>query len=250
MSMEAVPAVYDGKRDDSLGSPAYSRASAASRRAGWRQLGRKIPGLVAPRGRDSGLDCGRVSHRVRSDAMPPPVEQAPLPAASLSRWFTEEVQPHEPHLRSYLRRAFPGVRDVDDVVQESYLRLWRKQAARPLGSARAFLFRVARNFAIDLLREHRPVAAHEAPEGIFDEGADVAVTVELREFEALLTEALDALTPRHREVVALCKLQRQSPREVAARLRISEKTVNEHLYRGLQRLGEELKRRGLGSTAA
>lgn len=36
------------------------------------------------------------------------------------RWFKEEVQSHEPLLRAYLRRKFPQLNEVDDVVQESF----------------------------------------------------------------------------------------------------------------------------------
>ena len=179
----------------------------------------------------------------------PRTESSPAPPAALNEWFAAEVQPHEPHLRSYLQRAFPSVRDVDDVVQESYLRLWRKQRTKPLASARAFLFRIARNFAIDLLREDR-----RAPEGVLGvsdvenvvlDGADTLEQIQTRELEEILTDALDALTPRHRQIVTLCKLQGLPHAAVAVRLGVSEKTVNEHLYRGLQRLGNELRRRGV-----
>ncbi len=180
----------------------------------------------------------------------PRSETPAVPAPGLPRWFAEEVQPHEPHLRAYLRRVFPGVRDVDDIVQESYLRIWRKQAARPLVSARAFLFRIARNFAVDLLRQPRPAAdgGDAAIAQLADDARGTPEAVARREFEALLTDALDALAPRQRDVVTLCKLRQLPARDVAARLGISEKTVNEHLYRGLRRLGEELKRRGIDSA--
>jgi DNA-directed RNA polymerase specialized sigma24 family protein len=86
------------------------------------------------------------------------------------------VLPHEPQLRFYLQRAFPAVRDVDDVVQESYFRIWRKHGAKPTSCARAFLFRIARNFAIDLLREDRRAPAADlgisGVETAVDDGAD------------------------------------------------------------------------------
>ena len=169
----------------------------------------------------------------------------PVPDLNHAKWFIEEVQPHEPHLRAYLRRVFPGVRDIDDVVQESYLRLWRKHTVAPLTSARAFLFRVARNFAIDVLRRprHDSVPDKVALDAIPDTSADPHVALNTDEFEALLVAALDALPARQRQVVMLCKLQRLPACDVATRLGLSEKTVNEHLYRGLQRLGGELKRR-------
>jgi hypothetical protein len=44
---------------------------------------------------------------------------------NFARWFAAEVHPHEPALRGYLWGSCPAVRDVDDVVQESFLRIRR-----------------------------------------------------------------------------------------------------------------------------
>ena len=51
---------------------------------------------------------------------------------------------HDDHLKAYLRTSFPTVRDVDDIVQESYLRIWRRQSIQPVRTAKAFLFTIAR----------------------------------------------------------------------------------------------------------
>ncbi|HRE79927.1 MAG TPA: sigma factor, partial [Opitutaceae bacterium] len=75
----------------------------------------------------------------------------PVPDVDPTRWFTTEVHAHEASLRTHLRAAFPRARDVDDLVQESYLRVWKAQASRPILSAKAFLFKVARHAALDLL---------------------------------------------------------------------------------------------------
>jgi hypothetical protein len=63
------------------------------------------------------------------------------PAAALRAWFAEEVQPHDAQLKAYLRGAFPAVRDVEDVVQESYLRVWRARATHAAGVAAAMASR-------------------------------------------------------------------------------------------------------------
>jgi|GEM_PF-6457756 len=62
------------------------------------------------------------------------------PKTDQARWFAEEVHPHESSLRAYLRGAFPSVRDVDDVVQESFLRIWGARAARPARAAARIRF--------------------------------------------------------------------------------------------------------------
>ena len=67
------------------------------------------------------------------------------PESEQARWFSEEVQPHESSLRSYLRNVFPSLTDIDDLVQESYARLIRAKDAGRISYAKAFLFATARN---------------------------------------------------------------------------------------------------------
>jgi RNA polymerase sigma-70 factor (ECF subfamily) len=78
-----------------------------------------------------------------------------------SRWFAEEVLPHEPKLRAWLRGRFPGVTDTDDLVQEAYARLMQAHATVPIACPRAFLFLTARNLA----HNHQRPRRIERPEG-------------------------------------------------------------------------------------
>lgn len=164
-------------------------------------------------------------------------------------WFAEEVHAHDASLKSYLRGLFPSERDLDEVVQESYLRIWKAKAAEPIRSVKAFLFQIARNIALDRIRRHRTSPLCEVGNRdvsyVMDDRADVVETVSKIEKECFLADALAALSPRARELIVLCKLNGFSHREAAEKLGISERTVDEHLLRGTKRLGEELRRRGL-----
>ena len=174
--------------------------------------------------------------------MPPSKSEA-------SRWFTEEVHPHGAQLRSYLRGSFPTVRDVDDVVQESYLRVWKARATRPIQSAKAFLFKVAQHVALDLVRRDRVAPINSVPDladvPVLAEGPDIAESACTSEEITLLAEALDSLAPRCREIIMLRKFQHLSQKEVAERLGISEGTVQEQVYRGLCRCEIFLLKRGV-----
>lgn len=64
-----------------------------------------------------------------------------------ARWFAEEVEPHEPRLRAWLTGRFPMLQDVDDVVQDAYMRLFRARDKGGVRSVRAFLFIAAYNAA-------------------------------------------------------------------------------------------------------
>ena len=173
------------------------------------------------------------------------------PGTPNERWFTHEVLPNEPSLRAYLRAKFPRVSDVDDVVQTSYLRIWRKRAEYPITSVRAFLFTTAKRLAIDILRRERrsPVSIVGDLSGldVLDDGPGVAARVGRAECVQLLVAAIDSLPPRCREVVILRKLKFHSQREVAHMLGISEDGVEIQLTRGIARCREYLRRRGINS---
>ena len=53
--------------------------------------------------------------------------------------FAEHVQRHEAALRAYLLSRYSTLPDHDDLVQETYLRVWRAQWRLRLATAKAFL---------------------------------------------------------------------------------------------------------------
>ena len=174
-------------------------------------------------------------------------------AVERNRWFAEEVQPHDSLLRAYLRSAYPGVRDVDDVVQESYLRVWKARAAHPIASAKAFLFQVARHLALDLSRRDRASPI----KGVTDLAAlcvlearpsadEVACS---REEVALLAAAIHRLPARCREIVVLRKLKCLPQKQIAEQLGLSEQTVQVQVQRGVKRIAEFLRHRGVRPPA-
>lgn len=184
-----------------------------------------------------------------ADFVTPAERSVETPPSEQQRWFTEEVQPHETALRSYVRNAFPGIRDVDDVVQESYLRIWRSRATEPILCARAFLFTVARNVALKCVGRQRRspeiVVGDLAALGIVAEGHNAAEATARNETILLLIEALATLPPRCREITFLRKLKGVPQKEIAARCGVAEKTVEEQVARGVRRCEDYLRKRGV-----
>lgn len=165
------------------------------------------------------------------------------------QWFAKEVYPHDGNLKAYLRGSFPSVRDVDDVVQESYVRVWRRQLRGPMASARSLLYKIARNLAIDALRRAKrsPIepVADLAELNILDGQPSAAEAACSNEEIELLLAAIESLPPRCREVVVLRKLAGLSPQEIAHRLGMSEGTVHIHGAKGVRRCEAFLRARGL-----
>ncbi len=168
------------------------------------------------------------------------------------RWFHEHVLVHDRSLRTHVRGSFPSIGDVDDVVQESYLRVWRARAKEPIQSVKAFLFTVARHIALDLVRKERASPIIGILNGTAlssaDEAPGIVEVLDHAERVEMVKDALMRLPLRCREVVILYKLQGMSRSEVASSLRISEKTADEQVARGVKRLeayGRAQPRKGM-----
>jgi RNA polymerase sigma-70 factor (ECF subfamily) len=171
------------------------------------------------------------------------------PPADHSRWFIDEVHAHDGQLKSYLRSSFPSVRDVDDVVQESYLRIWKACVSQSIRSAKGCLFQIARHVALDLIRHERasPISGVTdlADLRVLDTRPDAAEATCTREEIALLADAIDALPARCREIFILRKIKRIPQKGIAVMLGISDQTVQVQVFRGMKRCEEFLAQRGL-----
>lgn len=180
---------------------------------------------------------------------PPTTDMPPAPSADQVRWFTEEVYPHNAQLESYLRSAFPAVRDMEDIVQESLLRIWQARARQSIRSAKDFLFQIGRHVATDTLRRQcgSPVdfVAELPAAAVLEDAPSAAEVVCAREEFALLADAMALLPPRCREILILRKIKRLPQREIARRLGISVFTVQNQVSRGVKRCEEYLAKHGV-----
>jgi RNA polymerase sigma factor (sigma-70 family) len=170
-----------------------------------------------------------------------------------ARWFRDEVQPHENNMKLFLRHRFPRLRDVDDVVHDTYLKLIREKAAGNVSSVRGFLFTSLRNAAYDFFRRKKshgevPIA-DSAVDTLPLEERDGAESAVFNEELQLAAEAVEALPVRCREVMKLRKVYGMSYREIADQLGIEESTVSNQLMKGYKLCREYLARRGIKGIA-
>ncbi len=171
------------------------------------------------------------------------------PNADQTRWFIEEVHPHEPALRAYLHGSFPTLRDIDDLVQEAYARLIRARNAGPVGHPKAYLFATARNAALDLFRRGKIVSIDGLAEidqlSVLEEGPDAAERASHDQEIEILTDAIRGLPDRCRQILTMRRLEGLSHREIATALGISEHTVNAQLAIGVLRCRKHLINHGV-----
>jgi RNA polymerase sigma-70 factor (ECF subfamily) len=122
---------------------------------------------------------------------------------------------------------------AEEVTSQAFERAWRKrrQIDRKRGTPRAWLFGIARNAALDELRR-RSKLAHQP--GQADD--PIANPAEAAIDRALLQHALDSLSGRERELVALKFLAGHTNAEIATVIRTSETNAGTRLHRVIEKL--------------
>jgi RNA polymerase sigma factor (sigma-70 family) len=139
-------------------------------------------------------------------------------------------------LSQFLRRRVRSSVDVQDLAQETYLRLLRadlNEVRNPL----AYLLQVASHVALEWCDRQPPSDSMV----VLDE--DMLVDRQLPELELdarlsvrRLDETLASISPMMRAVVLLRLRDERSYEEIAAELRITDRQVRRYLERGYERL--------------
>ena len=150
---------------------------------------------------------------------------------------------HGQVLRRFVLNASPDPHGVDDIVQETVLRVWQ-HAPQITGSLRSYLFRTARNIMIDNYRkaQRRPV---EATERDVADPAEAAERVDELLNRVLMEEALLRLSAEHRDVLVALHYRRFTVSEAAVQLNVPLGTVKSRAYYAVKALRTILDEMGV-----
>jgi RNA polymerase sigma-70 factor (ECF subfamily) len=159
-------------------------------------------------------------------------------AAGDVRALDELYARHGPAILSFLVARLSDRQLAEEVLQDVMLAVWNNAASfRAESSVRTWLLVIARNRAINARRRYRPqlVSLADAPElHSNDTGPFEAVA---REFDrTAVREALQHLTPDHREILTLFFYHQLSGPEIAEVLNINTGTVKSRLHRAKEAL--------------
>ena len=128
---------------------------------------------------------------------------------------------------------------AEDVTALAFERAFRRRALFDIhrGTARSWVFAIARNAALDELRRRRRTGAllHD----VADDSVELdELAPEIAERRLVVREGLASLDPRDREVILLKFVGRLSNAELARVLHCSESNAGTRLHRAIERLRE------------
>lgn len=151
-------------------------------------------------------------------------------------------------LMKYLRRFYNNSQDIEDALQESFLKTFEMEKKQTIDSPAAYLFMTVNNFARRDLKKKSLMPAQPIEEielsKLFIGMNSVEEGLEARQTLAIFCQAADSLPDQCRKAFLLRKIQGYSQKEIAKAMGVSESTVEKHLAKGLMRSIEFMARRG------
>ncbi|MBJ7904627.1 sigma-70 family RNA polymerase sigma factor [Streptomyces sp. NPDC004549] len=156
---------------------------------------------------------------------------------------------HGPALHAYVLRLLGGdTHRAEDVVQETLLRCWNKRnlTDREGMEVRPWMFRVARNLVIDAHRTRRARPPEVSGATWLTELGAEADQMERMLSAIVVQDALEALTPAHRDVLEATFFEDRTTKQAAVALGVPQGTVKSRVYYALRSLRTALEERGLG----
>ncbi|MCG8608600.1 RNA polymerase sigma-70 factor [bacterium] len=131
---------------------------------------------------------------------------------------------------------------AEDVVQEAFIRVWENRLELDENrSVRTYLFTIANNLALNVIRHQRIVLKYQAEADkkppVVDE---TYLELESRELQIALVKALMNLPEAPRQAFMMSRFEELKYKEIADRLGISVKTVENHIGKALKLLRKSL----------
>ena len=161
--------------------------------------------------------------------------------------FAFLVQTYETSVYRLALRMCGNAHDAEEVAQEAFVAAWKGMPAfRGESKFSSWLYQLTTNAAIDFLRREK---RHRATTPIEDE-VDLAApgtpqqAAEAAEVRQALQQALEALTPEHREIFLLRQMRQLSYEEIGQLLGLESGTVKSRLSRAKKQLREILTQKG------
>lgn len=161
--------------------------------------------------------------------------------------FSVLVKRHTKMFYAAAYRVYPHISDAEDVVQEAFLKLWKRPEIWKADRGAKFttwFYRVVINMAIDNVRKKKNTKGSDVLDRVIDTSADQLEQLEAGQQKQLLEIAIQALPERQKIALNLCFYEGLSNKEAAEIMEVKVKALESLLMRAKAGLKILLLRQG------
>jgi RNA polymerase sigma-70 factor (ECF subfamily) len=141
--------------------------------------------------------------------------------------YNNAVREFGDHVYRFILRSIKDSHRADDIVQDSYEKLWRCVTEIEYGAVRSWLFSTAYNRMIDVIRKDSRLVDVE-----YYDDSSLYAEESSSDLNEVLHRALETLPPAQRSVILLRDYEGYSYKEIADITALSEAQVKSYIFRG------------------
>jgi len=163
--------------------------------------------------------------------------------ADRAQVFEEVFRSRFNNLLRYAAGILQDVATAEEMVQQVFCRLWEKNhLLNNVQSIDAYLYRSVHNQCLNYLKHTKTRDKHHSRiRSSGKEGAEDQDRLALKELQGKIAKVVNELPEQCRTIFQMCRFEHLKYREVAERLGISEKTVENQMGKALKTLKDRLK---------
>ncbi|MFO7671354.1 MAG: RNA polymerase sigma-70 factor [Bacteroidales bacterium] len=146
-----------------------------------------------------------------------------------------------PPLMVFAKKILVDEDDAREVVQRVFISVWEKRQEIDLStSLKTYLFTSVHNRSLNVIRDRKKFSSADVPDLAVE--WDVSSVIESMELEERIMEVIRSLPEKCREVFEMNRFDGLKYSEIAVRLNISVKTVENQMSKALKILREKLSK--------
>ncbi len=143
-------------------------------------------------------------------------------------------------LKRFLFFKFKDMETAEDILQESFLKLWKNCEKVTYSKVKSYLFTIANNAFLDVKKHEKVVRDYNKSYVEQNKTVSPEFLIIEKEFYTKVERAIASLPPKQREVFIMSKIEKLKYKEIAQKLDISVKAVEKRMHQALKSFKERI----------
>ena len=157
--------------------------------------------------------------------------------------FDQVFNTYANDLKRFLFFKYQDMASAEDVLQETFIKLWNNCNKVTLEKVKSYLYTLANNAFLDIKKHENVVRKYQKSFVNYNTSEDPEFLMIENEYLTKVEAILNALPPKQKEVFLLSRMEKKKYKEIAKILDISIKTVEKRMHDAFVVIKEKLGRK-------